>query len=109
MGISIGKRCYISLHAHLDTRRGKIILGDNVGIANGSYILSHTGYQPTNKKDVTIIEDNVRIFVNSVVLPGIKIGENSIVGAGSVVMKDVPPNCVVMGNPARVVQHFNKE
>ena len=58
---------------------------------------------------ITSIEDNVRIFVNSVILPGIKIGKNSIVSAGAVVMKDVPPNVVVMGNPARVIQHLEEK
>ena len=110
MGIKIGKGGRISIHAHLDTRRGKIVIGNNVSIAGGTFILSHTGFQPTKEGEKTIIEDNVKVFVNSVILPGVKIGTNSIIGAGSVVMKDVPPNVVVMGNPARVIQHLeNKE
>jgi len=108
MGVEIGKGVYISLGAHIDTVGARISIGNHVEIANGSYVLSHTGYQPIKEKDITIIEDNVRIFVNSVILPGVKIGKNSIVGAGSVVMKDVPPNVVVMGNPARVVKHLEE-
>ncbi len=107
MGASIGKGCFISSHAYIDSRRGKISIGDNVSIAGGSYILSHTGFRPNMEGQETVIEDNVRIFVNSVVLPGVRIGRNSIVGAGSVVMRDVPPNVVVQGNPARVVQHLD--
>ena len=106
MGAKIGKRCFISSHAYIDSRRGRISIGDNVSIAGGTYILSHTGFRPTAEAEETVIEDNVRIFVNSVILPGVRIGRNSIIGAGSVVMRDVPPNVVVQGNPARVVQHL---
>jgi acetyltransferase-like isoleucine patch superfamily enzyme len=106
MGTKIGKGCFISSHAYIDSRRGKISIGNNVSIAGGSYILSHTGFRPNAEGQETIIEDNVLIFVNSVILPGVRIGENSIIGAGSVVMRDVPPNVVVQGNPARVVQRL---
>jgi tetrahydrodipicolinate N-acetyltransferase len=107
MGTTIGKNCFLSWGAHLDIRRGKITIGDNVNIAHGSYILSHTGYRPTRERDETVIEDNVKIFVNSVVLPGVRVGKNSVIGAGSVVMKDVPPNVVVQGNPARITQQMD--
>jgi len=107
MGTKIGKGCYISKNAFIDVRRGKITLGDHVNIASGSYVLSHTAFRAIQEGEETIIEDNVRIFVNSVILPGVRIGKNSIVGAGSVVMKDVPPNVIVQGNPARVIQHLD--
>jgi acetyltransferase-like isoleucine patch superfamily enzyme len=109
MGITIGKNCFISWGAHLDIRRGRTIIGDNVNIAHGSYILSHTGYRSTKEEIQTVIEDNVKIFVNSVILPGVRVGKNSVVGAGSMVMKDVPPNVVVMGNPARVTQQLDPD
>ena len=104
MGTTIGKNCFLSWGAHLDIRRGKITIGDNVNIAHGTYILSHIGYRSTKEQIETVIEDNVRIFVNAVVLPGVRVGKNSVVGAGSVVMKDVPPDVIVMGNPARIIQ-----
>lgn len=106
MGIAIGKGCYISSHARIDVRRGKIAIGNNVSISGGSYILGHTGRQPLKKGQETRLEDDVRVYVNAVVLPGVKIGRNSIVGAGAVVTRDVPPDVVVMGNPARVVEHL---
>jgi len=109
MGIKIGKGTYISMNAHLDVRRGKISIGNNVDIGKGACILSHTGYQEVKEGQITAIEDNVRIFVNSIILPGVKIGRNSIVGAGAVVMRDIPPNVVVLGNPARVVKHLDIE
>jgi acetyltransferase-like isoleucine patch superfamily enzyme len=48
--------------------------------------------------------DNVWIGARSIILPGVKIGSNSIIGAGSVVTKDVPSNCVYAGNPAKLIK-----
>lgn len=53
-----------------------------------------------------IIEDNVWIGMNAIVLKGVRIGQNSVVAAGAVVAKSVPPNVVVAGNPARVVKRL---
>jgi acetyltransferase-like isoleucine patch superfamily enzyme len=88
-------------------RRGQIIIGNGVSISHGTYILSHTGYEHIKPGQKTIIEDDVRIFVSAVILPGVRIGRNSIVGASSVVTKNVPPNVVVMGNPARIILHLD--
>jgi len=109
MGITIGKDCYVSPYACIDSRRGKITIGDNVSISSGSYILGHVGFRDLKDGQETVLEDNVKVFVNAVVLPGVRIGRNSVVGAGAVVGKDVPANVVVMGNPARVVEHMGVE
>ena len=106
MGVKIGKKCWISRRARIDVRRGEIEIGNKVAIASGAYILGHIGFHDTKEGQKTIIEDNVRIFVRSIIFPGVRIGKNSIVSAGAVVMKDVPPNVVVMGNPARVIQQL---
>lgn len=109
MGIEIGKKCFISKGARVDVRRGKITIGNNVHIGSGSYILGHAGFEPLKEGQETVIQDNVRIFVNSVIFPGVKVGKNSVVGAGAVVMKDVPPKVAVLGNPARIIKHFEKK
>jgi len=109
MGTTIGKNCYVSPHACIDSRRGRITIGDNVSISSGSYILGHVGFRELKEGQETVLEDNVKVFVNAVVLPGVRIGRNSIVGAGAVVGKDVPANVVVMGNPARVVEQVRVE
>jgi acetyltransferase-like isoleucine patch superfamily enzyme len=109
MGISIGKGCYVSLGAHLDVRRGRVTIGSNVSVSSGSYILGHTGFQALKEGQETALEDNVKIFVNAVVMPGVRVGKNSIVGAGAVVSRDVPPNALVMGNPARVVKRLEEQ
>lgn len=106
MGVKIGKNCYISSDARIDIRRGKITIGNCVTIAGGSYILGHTGWRPVKDVAETRLEDNVKIYVNAVIYPGVTVGENSCVAAGAVVTGDVPANVIVMGNPARVVQRL---
>ena len=51
-----------------------------------------------------IIEDNVWIGVNTTILKGVTIGENSIIGANSLVVKDIPPNVIAGGNPCKVLK-----
>ena len=76
-------------------------LGPNVVLTNAKYPLS-----PGVKETLAgpVIKKGAKIGANSTILPGIVIGVNSLVGAGSVVTKDVPDNAVVAGNPARLVK-----
>ena len=53
------------------------------------------------------IEDGVWIGGGVIILPGVTIGENSVIGAGSVVTRDVPPNCIAVGNPCRVIKQID--
>lgn len=108
--VSIGKDCQINEHAFL---QGAII-GDNVMIApyvafianrkevNTTDVLMSTARKEKGKK--VIIEDDVWIGRNAIVMPGIKIGEGSIIGAGSVVTKDVEPFSVMGGVPAILIK-----
>ncbi len=94
-----------------------VIIGRNVLIAPGvfvgdSYHVVEPGGVPVtrNRKVVTRpvrIEDNCRLGQNAAVLKGVTIGHDSIVGANSVVVRDVPPCTVVAGNPARVIKELN--
>ena len=54
-----------------------------------------------------IIKKGARIGMHAVILPGVTIGENSVIGASAVVANDIPPNCVAVGAPAKPVRHFN--
>lgn len=56
-----------------------------------------------------IIEDNVWVCLGTIIIKGVTIGTNSVVAAGSVVTRDVPPNCVAGGNPARIIKTFSDE
>ena len=108
-GISIGRNCMISWGAKLDVRGGRIIIGDRCTITYGCIILSHDrSKKRINSKDkgkgTVRLGNDVFIGVNSVLLRNVTIGDYSIVGAGSVVTKDVPPSVVVAGNPARIIR-----
>lgn len=72
-------------------------IGDYFSVKNNVTI----GY---NKAKRPLIGNNVTVNANSVIVGGISIGDNSVIGIGSVVMKNVPANCVVVGNPARIIR-----
>lgn len=110
---------------------GNVAIGDVCGINHGVYILGHSKVeignyvvlsagvmlidsglkaeefyeknQPSHFDSFVCIEDGAWIGAGAIVLPGVTIGKKSIVGAGSVVTKDVPPYAIVAGNPARVI------
>ena len=91
----------------------EIVIGDSVMLANGVYITDsdwHGIYDRTTR-DARVrpvhIGDNVWLGDHSVVLKGVTIGVNSVVAAHAVVSRDVPPNVVVAGNPARVVKELD--
>ena len=101
----------ISWGAKLDISSGSIIIGDRCQITHGCIILSHDRAKKRidlkdRGKGTVRLGNDVLIGVNSVILRDVTIGDYSIVGVGSVVTKDVPPNVVVVGNPARIVKKF---
>lgn len=111
-GASIGKNCKISSHSFICEG---VHIEDNVFIGHGVMFTNDLFPRATNpdgsqqtdadwKVVETIVRKGASIGSNVTVLCGITIGENAMVGAGSVVVKDVPDNAVVVGNPGRVVK-----
>lgn len=105
------------------------IIGDDVDIAGGIFVLNHPFSSVINAKSIgynfticqlttignsrhgrndliPIIGNNVTLGANVTIIGNITIGDNVVVGAGAVVVKDVPSNCVVVGNPAHVVRRL---
>ena len=77
-------------------------IGPNVTFTNDPFPRSK---QYPDKYAVTVVQKGASIGANATILPGVTIGQNAMVGAGAVVTKDIPPNAIVTGNPARIVNY----
>ncbi|MDR2275183.1 MAG: sugar O-acetyltransferase [Sphingobacterium sp.] len=112
--ITIGRNVFVNQNCTFYDLGG-LDIGDEVMIGpNVSLITSGHAIEPSLRRNVTTgkpikIERNVWIGTGAIVVGGVTIGENSIVAAGSVVTKNVPSNCVVGGNPAKVIRLINEE
>jgi acetyltransferase-like isoleucine patch superfamily enzyme len=108
----VGTRCKISSHTFVCegvTIEDNVFIGHNVAFINDTYPRATTpdGGLQTEKDwrvDPTIIKKGASIGSGATILCNVTVGENAIVGAGSVVTKNVPANTVVAGNPARVLR-----
>ena len=111
--VSLGARVHIAEFVHI-WGLGKVNIGDDVLIAAHTIITSMTHdvnsvlFSDTLIAKPVVIESNVWIGSGSIILPGVRIGEDSIVGAGSVVTKDVPKRSMVVGAPAKVVRELRQ-
>ena len=111
LGISIGEDCRIYPMLPL-SEAGLIRIGNHVTITHGVVLVTHDGgtwvlrkkYHGYGKPGPITIKDNCFIGINAIILPNVSIGPNSIVGAGTVVTRDVQPNTVVAGVPAKVIR-----
>jgi len=132
--LSLGKNSLIETLCVICTWHGDVILKDGASIGIGSIVLgpvligensacsqncfisgqSHL-YEDISKNflrqgvqtDQVIIGKNVWIGANSVILPGVKIGDNSVIGAGSTIIEDIPSYSVAVGNPAKIIKKYN--
>ncbi|MDB4285820.1 acyltransferase [bacterium] len=99
----MGAKTDIGAFTYINAKHG-VELGELVQIGSHCSIYSYSTIDDKHGK--VILKRNARIGSHSVVMPGVTVGENSIVGAFSFVNKDVPDNVVVMGQPARIVKEL---
>ena len=119
MKVQIGENCIIDKTAVFGTEPYLITLEDNVRITRGVKFITHDGGLWTARnlglldKNVDrfgkiLVKENTNIGWNSIIMPGVTIGKNCVVGCNAVVTKDVPDNSVVAGIPARVIQNIEE-
>src|SRR5271170_5821027 len=115
--VTVGKNCKVSSHTFICegvTIEDDVFLGHNVTFINDSYprATAASGQLQTEadwRVEKTVVRKGASIGSGSTILATVTIGENAIVGAGSVVTKDVPANAVVAGNPARLLRYITEE
>jgi acetyltransferase-like isoleucine patch superfamily enzyme len=111
---TVGDNFFLNINCRL-MDSGKITIGNNVFIAPDVCIITEVHSMIVEERiqgleytyPVTI-GDNVWISTGAHIPPGVTIGDNSVIGAGSVVTKDIPANCLAVGNPCRVIRKLNE-
>lgn len=115
-GAKIGANCKISSHTFICegvTIEDDVFIGHNVTFINDRFPRATTSGRMQNESDwvcePTLIQRGASIGSSATILCGVTVGARAIVGAGSVVTKDVPDDTVVAGNPARILRRVDKE
>lgn len=124
-GARIGSDCNLCAHTFVEN---DVVIGDRVTVKSGVFLWDgcrigsdvFIGPNATFTNDRmprsrewpesfagVVVEDGASIGANATILPGVTIGARAMVGAGAVVVKNVPPGAVVVGNPARIVRHVD--
>ena len=127
--VGVNRRCLLNTHKEgavikIGTRSGfsgvvisameRIEIGDNL-LCGANVLITDFDFHfvdpskrqiPGSKSAPVIIEDNVWLGINTVVLKGVRIGENSVIAANSLVIKDIPPNVIAGGNPCKVIKEL---
>ena len=113
---SVGKRCKISSHTFICegvTIEDNVFIGHGVMFINDSYPRATAADENLQteedwKVERTVVKKGASIGSGATILSNLSIGENAIVGAGSVVTKDVPPGSIVVGNPAKILRYIEQ-
>jgi acetyltransferase-like isoleucine patch superfamily enzyme len=112
--IVVGDYCLLCPGVRIDSA-SSVTIGSNTMLAAGAYVTDadwHDIYdrsKPIGQTSPVVFEDNVWIGDSSIVCKGVHIGENTVIGAGSVVTGDMPANVIAAGNPARVIRPLDPD
>ena len=118
-GVQIGENCAIDPGASFGSEPYLISLGNHVRINSGVLFKTHDGgvwvlrglkeeYRDIDIFGKITVGDNVHIGTNSIIMPGVRIGSNCIIGCGAIVTRDIPDNSVAVGVPARVIRSIGE-
>jgi len=105
-GFKLGFKTDIGAFSYINAKKG-VTIEDDVQIGSHCSIYSESTID--NRSGKVVLKNNCRIGSHSTILPGVSIGKNSIIGAHSLVNKDIPDNVVAFGVPAKVVRLLNNE
>jgi len=110
--IEIGENTFINYGSSI-AARASVKIGSDCHLGHYMFVMDNSQHDIINHLEVppsrpVIIEDNVWIGSKVIILPGVRIGRRAVIGAGSVVTRDIPPRCVAAGNPARVLRHLTE-
>jgi acetyltransferase-like isoleucine patch superfamily enzyme len=114
---TVGRRCKISSHTFICegvTIEDNVFIGHGVTFINDTFprAATESGELQTEKDwkvETTVVKRGASIGSGCTILSNVVIGEHALVGAGSVVTRDVPPRAIVAGNPARLLRHLTSE
>jgi len=105
-GFKLGFKTDIGAFSYINAKKG-VTIEDDVQI--GSHCSIYSVSTIDNRSGKVVLKNNCRIGSHSTILPGVSIGKNSIIGAHSLVNKDIPDNVVAFGVPAKVARSLNNE
>jgi acetyltransferase-like isoleucine patch superfamily enzyme len=110
--IEIGKHTFINYGSSI-AARVSVKIGSYCHLGHYTFLMDNDQHgllrrMELPQSDPVIIEDHVWIGSKAVILAGVRIGARAVIGAGSIVTKDIPPRCVAAGNPARVLRHLTE-
>jgi acetyltransferase-like isoleucine patch superfamily enzyme len=110
--IEIGNHTFINYGSSI-AARVSVKIGSHCHLGHYTFVMDNDQHDVIRHRELptsepVVIEDYVWIGSKTVILPGVRIGNHAVIGAGSIVTKDVPPRCVAAGNPARVLRHLTE-
>ena len=105
-GLNLGFNTDIGAFSYINAKYG-VVIEDEVQI--GSHCSIYSASTIDNSSGKVVLKNNCRIGSHSTILPGVSIGKNSIIGAHSLVNKDIPDNVVAFGVPAKVMRKLNND
>ena len=118
-GVKIGDGCEIYSTVNFGSEPYLITIGNNVRLVDGVRFITHDGavwvlrnikeeYKDCDIFAPITVKDNVHIGMSAIIMPGVTIGSNCIIGCGAVVTRDIPDNSIAVGVPAKVIKTLNE-
>ena len=108
-----GDKCYFGAECRIDLRTNDLVMGEHSGFTTGCMVYTHTHFNSyvlgfMHRSAPVRMGNNVFVGLRTIILPGVNLADNVVVGAASVVTRDIPTNSFACGDPCRVVGEYGK-